>query len=824
MTGAGPARRPRPVAAAAELTGRYPAHLALAALAAGLGLSPAPAEVAMAVAALAAAGAAGLGSPLLGMGVAVLLLAGGVAGDARLDAVDAGADRLTALGGAAPGRSGQASARGHEGASVPIDARAELLERPRRSRFGSAANVRIVSGPAAGIRLHARAGRGLRWPGTSSPGTRVFVRGSARPLDIGSPFTAHLRRRGVAGELDLGALRSTGARRGGLAGAFDRARERSEQAVAGGLGPREAALARGLVLGQDEAIDDLLRQDFRDAGLGHLLAVSGQNVMLLCALALPLLALAGLGRRGRIAGLLLLIAAYVPLAGAGPSLQRAAVMGAAGLVAAAAGRPASRWYALLLAAAATLALDPRVAGDPGWQLSFAAVAGILLMAPGIRDVSLAALRDRRGGRLRRAVAEGIALTLAATLATLPLLAFHFGAVPLAGLPANLLAMPAVAPIMWIGMLQAALGQLEPLPVAGAVAGAAAHGLSLPAEALLRYLAAVAERSALIAEPLAFRLPVAGVLLGYAALATVVPLGLRAARGATERAAPALARLRHAPRLLRLAAAATGVAAIGFAAAAAWAPSGPPRDLTVSFLDVGQGDATLIQHPDGTAVLFDGGPPEARVVRLLRDAGVRRLDVLVATHASRDHHGGLPEVVGDLPVGVLLDGGDGTADPEFRRMLRIAAARGARVIPARAGTAVSAGRIGLRVLSPAPRPPGPPPGDPNPRAVVAVVSSAGFDLLVSGDAESGALLPLPLPDVEAMKVPHHGSGDDGLPQVLARARPEVATIPVGDNGYGHPAASTLAALDAAVPHVRRTDRDGTVRLLVDAAGMRIATER
>src|SRR2546423_14318423 len=106
--------------------------------------------------------------------------------------------------------------------------------------------------------------------------------------------------------------------------------------------------------------------------------------MLLCALAAPLLGAVGVGPRGRVAVLLLLIAAYVPLAGAGPSLQRAGAMGAAGLVALAAGRTSSRWYALLLAAAATLAVNPRVAGDPGWQLSFVAVAGILVLVPRLR--------------------------------------------------------------------------------------------------------------------------------------------------------------------------------------------------------------------------------------------------------------------------------------------------------------------------------------------------------------------------------------------------------------------------------------------------------
>ena len=107
-------------------------------------------------------------------------------------------------------------------------------------------------------------------------------------------------------------------------------------------------------------------------------------------------------------------------------------------------------------------------------------------------------------------------------------------------------------------------------------------------------------------------------------------------------------------------------------------------------------------------------------------------------------------------------------------------------------------------------------------MVAIVSSDGFDLLLSGDAESETLLSLPLPDVDAMKLPHHGSADPGLPELLDRLRPEVASIPVGENSYGHPAPSTLAALRAAHVPTWRNDRHGTVRLSVDHGEMTVAT--
>jgi competence protein ComEC len=184
-----------------------------------------------------------------------------------------------------------------------------------------------------------------------------------------------------------------------------------------------------------------------------------------------------------------------------------------------------------------------------------------------------------------------------------------------------------------------------------------------------------------------------------------------------------------------------------------------------------------------------------------------------------------EVLRHFPVDLLLENGDGTRDPGLLAVLAEADRRGIRRVKALAPLTLRAGALTIRVLSPAPRPAGPPPDDPNPRGVVAIVSSGGFDLMLSADAESEALLPLALPHVEAIKVPHHGSSDPGLPEVLRRLRPQVAGIEVGaGNSYGHPAPSTLAALRAAGVHTYRTDRDGTISLSVGPHGLAVATSR
>src|ERR1700753_574594 len=193
-------------------------------------------------------------------------------------------------------------------------------------------------------------------------------------------------------------------------------RERAEAGLGEGMPPREAALARGFVLGDDDELDQGTKEDFIRAGLSHLTAVSGENVTLLALLAMPILAAFGIPLRERLVWVIAMIAVYVPLAGSGPSIQRAGVMGIVGLVATLSGRRASRLYALGLALVVTLAVNPSVAGNVGWQLSFAAVLGILLLAAPIREWLLARLAE---GPWRRALAEGVAVTVAATLATAP---------------------------------------------------------------------------------------------------------------------------------------------------------------------------------------------------------------------------------------------------------------------------------------------------------------------------------------------------------------------------------------------------------------------
>ena len=463
-------------------------------------------------------------------------------------------------------------------------------------------------------------------------------------------------------------------------------------------------------------------------------------------------------------------------------------MGAAGLVAAMAGRPASRWYALLLGAAVTLALNPYAAAEPGWQLSFAAVVALLAWAP--------RLSERLHARgLAAPVADAVAISVAATAGTLPLLALHFEQVSLVSLPANLVAAPAVAPLMWLGMLAGAVGQIS-APAAALV--------NAPNLFCLGFLESVASAAAALphaAVPL--HVGLTATLAAYAAMALAVHV-----------------RRARAPMAILALIATGGAVALRPAAAS------PPSALTVSFLNIGQGDATLIQHA-GAAILVDTGPPDGPILARLRQAGARRLDALVVTHAQADHEGAAAAILDHVPVRLLLDGGDGTRTREHEALVATARRRHVRRLAAAAGQVLRAGPIELRVLWPPRRPPtGPPEGtDPNQLAVVAHVRDGAFDLLLPADAESDVTSALTLPHVDALKVAHHGSADPGLPALLERLRPRVAAIEVGRrNRYGHPTAQAVGALRGAVPAVYRTDRDGTVRLTVAGGRMRVWTAR
>jgi competence protein ComEC len=552
------------------------------------------------------------------------------------------------------------------------------------------------------------------------------------------------------------------------------------------------------VLGEDDRIDPQTRDDFQRSNLTHLLAVSGENVILLCVLAWPLLALLGLTLRARLVGALCLIAVYVPVTGAGPSIQRAGVMGAAGLIAALADRPRSRWYAVLLAAAVTLAVNPRADGDVGWQLSFAAVIGILLWAKRLAE---ALAGDASRGSVRRALVEGVAVTVSATVATAPLMAEAFDQFSPAALPANVLALPAVAPAMWLGMLTGIAGQFPVIPVEPinwldslclAYIAQIAHWLGSPDWALL---------TVHLGSP--WSVAAASVAL-LAAMELLLRWLRRGWRLAMPRAAVA------GPGLLLL--------AVAFLL---WSPFGsrasaPLRsDLVVRVLDVGQGDSILLDPPNGTPLLVDTGPPADGVENRLRELGIDRLAAIVISHDQSDHAGDLGELLSSVHVDRLVYG---RADARLRRA---ALAAGVEPYQLAEGDELDSGELHLIALWPPGELLGETSEDPNLLCVVLVARWHHFSMLLTGDAEAEAV-PIDPGPVDVLKVAHHGSEDAGLDELLERSFPKLAVISVGaGNSYGHPTERTLAELRSHGVPTMRTDEDGEIDISANGSGWLVA---
>jgi competence protein ComEC len=281
-----------------------------------------------------------------------------------------------------------------------------------------------------------------------------------RPPKDGFDETTWLRRHGVHVVLHADRWRMVG-RRGGLGGVADRLRAALASSIAPGLRGERRGIVEGVVLGDEQSLSDGLRQRFRASGLYHLLAVSGQNVVIVAGGALGLAWLLGIPRWLGEIGALGAIAAYVLAVGAQPSVIRAGVSGALVSLAWLAARPVDRWYFLLLGALVLLAWNPYTLLDPGFLLSFAAVAAIFVLVPPL-------MRRLEGYPVHAKLAGVLAVSAACGLATAPILWLQFHAVPLLTVPANALAAPAVAPLLGLAFA-AALAGLVWAPAAVAIA-------------------------------------------------------------------------------------------------------------------------------------------------------------------------------------------------------------------------------------------------------------------------------------------------------------------------------------------------------------------
>lgn len=541
------------------------------------------------------------------------------------------------------------------------------------------------------------------------------------------------------------------------------------------LADEPRALVPALVDGDDSRVSDEIAEDFRRSGLTHLMAVSGTNLTIVLAVVMVIARSMGVRRRGLwIAGALSIVA-FVLLARPDPSVVRAAAMGAVGVAALGFGsRGGVR--ALCWAVVGLLFVDPWLARTPGFVLSAVATGGILLLAPVI------ARRLERW--MPRWCALAVAVPLAAQLACTPAIAALSGEVSLVAVFANLLAGPAVAPATVAGLVGGLLAVVwTPLgQVCGTVAGACAS-----------WILTVGHRAAgLDAASLEWHAP-------WQVLLVVVPL-----------VTWAVVRLSSRPAVF------VGLAlglVIGI-----WRPpqtGWPPPGWVMVACDVGQGDATVLDAGDGSAVVVDAGPDASLVERCLDRLGVRRVRLMVFTHAHADHVDGWPGVRAGRTVDQVAVGTSG--GPAAGRVpVHV-------VVP---GESFVSGSVTARVLWPPDA--GPPGGDRTSRgeadgsavndtSVVLVATVRGVRIMLTGDVEPDAQARLLRGGddlaADVLKMPHHGSGRQSA-AFFEAVGARVATISAGaDNDYGHPAAAALALLRGLGVAWWRTDVDGDIAVVV-----------
>lgn len=573
----------------------------------------------------------------------------------------------------------------------------------------------------------------------------------------------------------------------------------------------EGALSVGILLGQRSGIPAEVDRDFNRAGISHLIAISGANVMLVAALVISALAwLIGFRRAVLIA--MLAVAVFAIFVGAEPSVLRAAVMAQVVLGAKILGRPANVTRALVITTALLLLWRPLLLEDVAFQLSVAATFGIVLLAEPLQLFIAGPLRRVLPVKLSQFVEEGMAITGAASLAVLPVTLANFGSVSLVALPANLIAGLLFVPILALSTAVACLGLLS-----HSMAASFATVAALPASALILLADAMGGVSFAAVQIDAWR-------GSWASLLTILP-GLALLRWIRKIRPGQSEQLRPLWRPIS-----TLTALVLLAAAYSWwrllSPVAPTQ-LEITILDVGQGDAILIEAPSGRRVLIDGGPSGQRLLAELAAAlprDQRRLDLLVLTHGQDDHVSGLVSVLQRYEVGAIASGPLPGKTAAYRAWLDELDRLGKTAITPAPGSVLDLGAgVLLEVL--APEMPSLS-GNLNDSSLVLRLAYGGVSFLFTGDIEAEreeALLRYGDVSADVLKVAHHGSDGSSTESFLRAVGPRVAAISASaDNPFGHPSPTTLRRL-AGIP-LLRTDVNGRILFITDGSQLWVEAER
>ena len=667
-----------------------------------------------------------------------------------------------------------------------VQLRIEVSERPKPlrtqgfgSRQGGADRVLV---PAGDVIVLAQA---KDWADLL-PGQWLTVTGRAAPARGGDLTVAVVQARGSPADVTPAPVwqRVAATLRSGL---------RRASAV---LPDEQAGLVPGLVVGDTANLSPRVSDEFKVAGMTHLLAVSGANLAIVAGAVLFTIRLLGMGPRVAGAGAGLAVVGFVILAGPEPSVLRAAVMGGLALLALVLGRERSLLPALAWSVVVLVPIDPSLGLSAGFALSVLATGALVLVAPKWASWL-------RGRGVPPGIAEAVAAPLAAHLVTAPVIAGLSGEVSVVAVIANLVAEPVVAPATVIGVLATVatpinqgLGELlvrAAGPEAWWLIHVARYTSSMP-------LATVRWPSGLLGAVLL----TAAMLIGWAVLRS---------------------------RRLRVVAAVVVVGAVVVLMPARLTGSGwPPTGWAMVSCDVGQGDAHVLATSEpGRVVVIDTGPDLSSIAGCLHRLGVVSIPLVVLSHLHADHVGGLSSVLSDYPVGAVGVGSLHEPAWAWDQVRKLTTTAGAPVVDVVAGQRFELPGVSLTVIAPSDVPSHLGPnaeGTPvNDASLVLRADTAAGRILLTGDIEleGQANLLATNQDLAAdvLKVPHHGSRYS-LPRFLERVHPRVAMVSVGaGNPFGHPSPIIMDALKQEGATVMRTDEDGDVAVVASRDGPLIA---
>lgn len=614
-------------------------------------------------------------------------------------------------------------------------------------------------------------------------------------------------------------------------------RDRIRSAAVATLTQPALGIYLGIIVGERGYLSQDLYDSFMTSGTVHILSISGSHLGLIAVLAfflvrrmallLParrLLALSLWITPTRLAVLVtgVLVMFYALLAGAEVATIRSLLMTGLVLIAIWSGHRARSLHALAFAALLIVVHDPRTLFDVSFQLSFLSVSAIACVLERLsmgRDIDT----DSPWPRLTKGIRwlrESCVVSGVVTVTTLPLVAYYFHQIPWLGIIGNLVVVPLAGGLLVPAGLLSAVSLL--------VAGSDHFPLSWLNQNLLDLLPALVGLFPFV--------PGAEWHVGSPSIPTMIlfylALGIVASGGGRP--------------MIRGVAAVCVVVLLGWWC---WSPrfQGDGDTLRVTFLDVGQGDSTVIELPDGRTILIDGGATYERfdmgrgvVGPYLWSRGIRRLDMVLGTHPQLDHVGGLAWVLRHFPARAYWGTGIAREEAFYQRLQSALRVHGLREQVAREGQELLGdGPCRLAVLNP-------PANEPavqrtssahaggtqlNNRSLVTMLECGRQSFLFAADIEADGLSRLmqaaDFQPVVVLKVPHHGARSSLNQEWLMRLHPAVAVMSVGrHNAYGHPAPSVLSAYASIDSHVFRTDRDGAVWITsrLHTAGYRIHTAK